>query len=115
MRKIVWVFNSVFGLMEVVEAQAAYLVLGEQRALLQADDRHVRRPRNLSGGKMIFRLGCFSSDETKTNARHANQFYTEWNPIKLKVHSVKKNVVEEDALTTYLELKLDHTVVSYSK
>jgi hypothetical protein len=72
MRKIVWVFNSVFGLMEVVEAQAAYLVLGEQRALLQADDRHVRRPRNLSGGKMIFRLGCVSSDETKTDAQICN-------------------------------------------
>jgi hypothetical protein len=44
MRRIVWVFNNVFGLVELVEPKAAELVLGEQRPLLLADDPHVRRP-----------------------------------------------------------------------
>ena len=46
--------------------------------------------------------------------KHADQLYTEWNPItvehvELKVLPVNENVVERDALTTYLKLKLHHT------
>jgi hypothetical protein len=60
---------------------------------------------NLSVGRMIFRLWRVSTDETALYG--VEPHHIEY--LELKVHPVNENVVEKDALTTYLELRMHHT------